>query len=106
MIDLNGQKYKKFIHIIERLKQENITLVVFTTPLHPNYIDQISDSEKIAFQNILSNISTEHGIVIYDFSNAYDGQNIWNNLSHVALNDDSIVYSNDITDMIISEINS
>lgn len=106
IIDLNGQKYEKFVHIVERLKQENITLVVFTTPLHPKYVEQISNFEKLAFQEILSNISNDYNVVIYNFTNTYNQYNIWNNLSHVALNDDSDVYSNDVANMIISEINS
>ena len=103
-IDLQGNNIKKFIEIIEKLEKKGITLVVYLTPLHPKYIEQISNDEKKKFKLIISKINEHYEIKIYDFINNYAEQNIWLNLSHISINEKSIFYSDDIANMIISEL--
>ncbi len=106
MIDLEGIKHVKFVEIVERLEKENISLVVFVTPLHTKYLETISENEKKNFNSIISNLKNNYNIKIYNFMNNYESQNIWLNLSHIAVNEKSIIYSDDIANMIISELNS
>ena len=90
--------------IIMELQKNNIRVIIFKTPLHQYYLDSIKESEKIAFDSIIDNISKEFNIKVYDFSKKYIGESIWHDPSHIAYNDKSIVYSEDIAKMIISEI--
>ena len=73
-------------------------------PYHNSDIEKIPDIEKRNFYKILSDIEDEFGVQVYDFSNEYEGLSIWRDTSHVALNQKSIVFSDDFAQMIIQEI--
>lgn len=92
--------------IINELQEGNIKIVFFQTPLHRIYLNEITDTEKIAFNSILDTISREFDVKIYDFSDKYADLPIWSNLTHIAYNEKSVIFSEDIAKMIISEIES
>ena len=41
---------------------------------------------------------------IYDYNNKYDELSIWRDGSHIAFNEKAIVFSDDVAQMIIQEI--
>jgi len=78
--------------------------VIFKTPLHPFYHDIVPESEKNAFDSLLDNVTKEFNIKIYDFSEKYSEMQVWADTTHVAYNENSLIYSDDISKMIILEI--
>ena len=101
--DSNNEEIEKFYEIIKALQNEEITVVVFTTPLSRVYLEELSKSTKISFDNILKNISEKYDVKIYEFEDKYTDLEIWNNVDHVAYNNKSIIFSNQITEMILKE---
>ena len=89
---------------IEILQKNKVKVVIFTVPLHQSYLDIIPENDKILFSETLKNLSQKYGVKIYDFTNSYSNQNIWKDSYHVALNQNSLVYSEDIVQMIIEEV--
>tara|TARA_B110000467_G_scaffold20303_1_gene17860 strand:+ start:89 stop:1030 length:942 start_codon:yes stop_codon:yes gene_type:complete len=89
---------------IEILQKNKVKVVIFTVPLHQSYLDIVPENDKILFSETLENLSQKYGVKIYDFANSYSNQNIWNDSYHVALNQNSLVYSEDISQMIIEEV--
>ena len=89
---------------IEILQKNKVKVVIFTVPLHQSYLDIIPENDKIIFNETLENLSQKYGVKIYDFTNSYSNQNIWKDSYHVALNQNSLVYSEDIAQMIIGEV--
>jgi hypothetical protein len=102
----DNEEIEKFYSIIKTLQDEEITVVIFTTPLSRVYLDELSKSTKISFENILNDISEKNNIKIYEFEEKYSDLEIWNNVDHVAYNNKSIIFSNEIVKMILQEIDS
>ena len=91
---------------ILEIKNNGIPIVIFTTPLSQSYLDNISDSDKQNLKYILDEISAEFNIPIYNFTTNYASLDIWADPSHVAFNKNSIIYSDDVANMILNEIDS
>jgi hypothetical protein len=64
----------------------------------------MQDKDKKEFQLMLNEIMKENNLKIYEFSNKYAELQIWYNLSHVSYNKKSIIYSEGVSEMIISEL--
>ena len=90
--------------IIKKLQQQNISVIIFLPPLHPTYLFNIQLDENEKFEKIISDIENEFNIPIYDLRDRYVELPIWMDVTHVAYNTDSMIYSEDIADMILSEI--
>ena len=88
----------------QKLQDEEITVIVFITPLHRLYLDQISEPSQESFAHILNNVSEQYGIRIYDFEERYADLDIWNSVDHTAYNDRAMIFSDEIAEMILQEI--
>jgi hypothetical protein len=103
-INLENENVKKFYSIIKKLHENKIKTVIFTTPVHDIYLNEISDTSINTFNDIKKEISEKNNIKIYDFENRYSELEIWNNLDHIAYNKKSIIFSDEIANIIIKEI--
>jgi len=90
--------------IIEKLQKNEIKIIIFSVPLHQYFLDQISPETKANFSNLLEKTRNTYDVKIYDFSDKYANEDIWANISHVSYNKKSNIYSYDITDIIITEL--
>jgi len=103
------EKNEKFImlkKIIEGLQKNNIEIIIFTTPQSKYYLDSIPDYEKKSFDSILKSISSDFGINIFSLRDSYTDLTIWNDLTHVAVNKNTIIYSDDVAKILLKEIQS
>ena len=100
----DNAQFEKFKEIIQKLQDEEITVIVFITPLHRLYLDQISEPSQESFAHILNNVSEQYGIRIYDFEERYADLDIWNSVDHTAYNDRAMIFSDEIAEMILQEI--
>ena len=101
---INNPQIESFKKIIEEFQEHDIKVVVFTTPIHDFYLEHIPNETNESFEQIINNISNEYEINVYDFTKKYSGLHVWNNLDHIAYNDNSNEFSNDIVEMITEEI--
>ena len=92
------------IKMINDLKKNGIKVVLFTTPLHKVYLEELTESQKITFDEILEKIHRETNVKIYNLTEKYSDLPIWTNTSHVAFNTDSLIYSQDMVQIILNEI--
>jgi hypothetical protein len=104
-INLENENIKKFYNIIEKLHENKIKVVIFTTPIHEIYLNEISDAAINTFNDMKKEISEKNNIKIYDFEKRYSELEIWNNLDHIAYNKKSKIFTHEITEMILEEIN-
>jgi len=93
-----------FKEMIKELQNNDIQVVIFIDPLHRIYLENIPENTKNNFDRILNEVSNEFDVKIYDFSDKYADLPIWHNLDHVAYNEKSIVFSDDIAKMIMNEV--
>ena len=93
-----------FNQIIKTLEEENIPTVIFTPPHHKSYLETIPISQKISLKSLISENTEKFDLNFYNFTYKYQNLPIWRNQAHVAYNVESIIYSDDIGSMIISEL--
>ena len=113
----NGSTLVNYIHspenqnlialkkILVSLQKNNIKVILFTTPHNRAYLDAIHDSEKQAYSLILENISKEYNVKIYSLEDNYADLNIWSSTDHVSYTKEAVIYSDDISKIIIDELN-
>ena len=101
---LDSEQLTAFQDTIEILQKNKIKVIIFTVPLHQSYLDVIPKNDKILFNETLENLSQKYDVKIYNFTNSYSNQNMWKDSYHVALNQNSLAYSDDVAQMIIGEI--
>lgn len=93
--------------ILDAFTENNVKVVLFTTPLHQTYLNDLSDSTENNFELILEDIRENYkDIKIYDYTSKYSHLDIWANPDHIAYNKISMIYSDDITQMILNETDS
>ena len=89
--------------IIDKLKKNNIELVIFLTPLHQVYLDSIFIDEKEKFQMIVDTLQ-KNNVTVYDLTEKYQRLQIWSDYSHISLNENVTSYSEDIGKIILKEL--
>lgn len=100
----NNEQVEYFKKIVNSLNKAGIKVVIFITPYSSVELESINGEEKRKFFTILSEIEEEHNVKIYNFSEKYADLEIWRDPTHVAFNSKAIIYSNEISKMILQEI--
>lgn len=90
--------------IIKRLQKNNIKVVIFTPPYHEIFFDTLDDSDEALFINIIQDITKQNHVTTYFLHKKYENMNIWRDPYHVAVNSTVTVYTNDISEIILQEI--
>jgi Xaa-Pro aminopeptidase len=90
--------------MLTKLKENNIEVVVFTTPHTKYYIDSLEESNKQDFDLILKNISDEIIVPVYNFHYKYQDENIWYDNQHTVLGGAEIIYNQDFGKIIQQKI--
>jgi len=101
----NNEQLFYFKKIISEFQENNIKVVIFTTPVSRSFINVLPDDAKYVFKTILSDTSNQLEVKIYNFTDSYVDLPIWQNPTHVAYNSKAMIFSDDIAEMIIKEIN-
>lgn len=104
--DKDNEKIVDLKKIISKLKQNNIKVILYTVPLPKTYLDSIPDKQKNDLRGLLNQITEEFDIKTYDLMDKYETLQIWSDISHVAVNPKAIIYSDDIAQIILKEIES
>ena len=91
-------------NIIKELKQNNIKIIILITPLSSEYVDSLPESSKHNFEQILNELESEFDLQVYDFTHKYDGLSIWRDSAHVAENPKSIIFTEDVLNIIINNL--
>ena len=99
----NGDLYA-FRDILKELTINNIKVVIFITPLHDYYLNRVSSENKEKFDQTIKSIAIEYNLKYYNFSTSYSDLPIWSNISHVSFNKNSTIYSKDVSEIIMREI--
>jgi len=90
--------------ILNKLDKNNIKVILFTTPQHKYFYDQISQSEKSSFKKILIDITENSHLKIYSLTEKYSDLEIWRNPTHIVVSDSASIFSDDIANIILEEL--
>lgn len=91
---------------IEKMSENNIPVVLIGTPVHKYYSDFLTQHQKEQFLEILNYFERKHNVPIYDFTTRYENSHIWQDLTHITLQHDGAIYSEDISKIILQELNT
>lgn len=87
--------------MIRDFQQKDIQVIIFTVPHSNYYLDTIPESDKENFDAMLNELASEYNLKIYDLQKKYHGLEIWRDVTHIAYNKASSIYSEDVANMIL-----
>lgn len=102
--DVNNLQTDDLKHIISKLKDNNIDVILFSTPFSRIYLETIDEDDIQIFEGKIQKISDKFNVKVYHFYDKYADMNIWSDTSHISINQTSSIYSQDISDIILNEI--
>lgn len=100
----DNEQVLAFKRIIDKFQKNNVKVVIFITPLPAPYLENLTDSTKSIFDKIVEDVSNEYLLDVYDFKDKYADMKVWHNLDHIAYNEKSMGFSQDLAKIIIFEI--
>tara|TARA_B110001454_G_scaffold94084_1_gene89538 strand:+ start:123 stop:1085 length:963 start_codon:yes stop_codon:yes gene_type:complete len=102
-IDKN-QDFLSLKKIITHLQENNIKIILFTTPQHKYFYDLVATSEKQAFEKIIVELEKSNNLEIYRFTEKYSDLEIWRNPTHIVVSNSVSIFSDDIAKLILKEL--
>jgi hypothetical protein len=102
-IDKN-QDFLSLKKIITHLQENNIKIILFTTPQHKYVYDLVATSEKQAFEKIIVELEKSNNLEIYRFTEKYSDLEIWRNPTHIVVSKSASIFSDDIAKLILKEL--
>ncbi len=91
--------------IVAKLQQNNIEILIFITPQSKYYLDAMPSSEKKALDTLLQNLAKDSKVKIYSLQDKYKDLPIWSDPQHVAIFNNTQIYSKDVSKIILEGIN-
>lgn len=101
----NNERVEKFKIMIKKFQENDIKVVILLAPLHETFLSNVPKTEHDKFYSIVNEIKNEFNLQVYDFQDKYADLPIWMDVTHVAYHKNSMIYSEDIAEKIILEIN-
>jgi len=97
---------KNLKQMIKDFQDNDIKISLFIVP-HHNYLTSIESKEfKKSFESIKNDLEKTTGKNIYPRIESYSEMPIWHDLYHIAVNDKTLIYSDDISKIILKELNN
>ena len=90
--------------ILRELQKNGIKVIIFTNPYHRVLIDSFDDSEISNFETMLKNNANEFNINTYLLQDKYADLNIWREPLHIAIQPEGKIFSDDVLQIILKEI--
>lgn len=100
---LENKNFIAFTQILDTLKKNNVKVIVFTTPKHSVYFENLSENNQKNFDELITLLSNSY-FTIHRFDDKYVNQTIWYDYRHVAVNEQSLSFTKDVTNLIINSI--
>ncbi len=90
--------------ILRELQKNDIKIIIITNPYHRVLIDSFDDSEISNFETMLKNNANEFNFDTYLFQDKYADLNIWREYLHIAIQPEGKIFSDDVLQIILKEI--
>jgi len=90
--------------IYSKLHEKNIKFVIYLTPYVQSFLDTLGETEVDNFHSLIEEFSRENNVNFYSLHDKYVELEIFNDWSHVAINPASIIFSNDVAEIILKNL--
>lgn len=101
--DLN-RELTNLRELISKFQENNIEVLIFFTPYTNIYLNYIGESEVANLLQFLEKLSIEENVKFDSLHDDYLELEVWHDYSHVARNPDSLIYSNDVAEFILQNL--
>ncbi len=91
-------------NIIELTQENEINFILVILPQHEYFLDLVPERDEVLFSSTLAKLEKDFDIKVYDLSRNYENLNIWQDHNHIAFNNKSIIFSEDIYKIIVNEL--
>ena len=95
---------KNLKQIIIDFQDKDIKIALFIVPHHDYVISAESLKFKKSFEIIKNELENTTQVNIYPRIESYSEMSIWHDLHHIAVNNKSLIYSDDIAEIILKEL--
>ena len=97
----NSEEIISLKKITSEFKKNNIKLILFSAP---KLIQDVNNDDLEFFEQTLVNYSEKYNIPVYFLHDRYVNMEIWRDSQHVAINNDTKIYTNDILEILLTEM--
>jgi len=99
----NNKKFQILKEMINKIKKNDIKIILFMVPIHDYALSIQSEEFKKSFELIREGLMNSSKIEINPRFSNYTNMPIWHDLLHIAVNNESLIYSEDIGNLILKE---
>ena len=100
----NIKKFQMLKEMINKIKKNDIKIILFMVPTHDYALSIQSEEFKKSFELIREGLMNSSKIEIKPRFLNYTNMPIWHDLLHIAVNNESLIYSEDIGNLILKEL--
>ena len=100
----NNKKFQILKEMINKIKKNDIKIILFMVPIHDYALSIQSEEFKKSFELIREGLINSSKIEINPRFSNYTNMPIWHDLVHIAVNNESLIYSEDIGNLILKEL--
>ena len=105
-IDKN-RTYFALKELIHDLHDNNIQVIIFTTPHLKTWMSNLPEEQKEIFNSMLDDLEKEFNFKVFKLHDKYDSVDIWNDHDHLVSNNNKTnFYSEEIAKILLSEIDT
>ena len=97
----NNKELEALIKIIKKLKENEIEVIVFSSPYHYSVLEKISKEDQKFIQEKIFYILKDNGVKIEFLHDRYKQISIWKDPFHIVIHPTITIYSEDIAKIIM-----
>jgi len=90
--------------IIKKLQDQNVKVIIISVPHNKIFLDATPNEYHEFFDLFIDRIESETNAPSYRLHDAYEQNDIWYDYLHVAIHPDISIFNDDISEIILKEI--
>jgi hypothetical protein len=102
----NNENFQILKKMISEIKKNNIKIIFFLVPIHDYALSTQTNEFKKSFQLIKEELINSSKVEVNPRFLNYSNMPIWHDLVHTAVNEQSLIFSEDIADIILMELDN
>jgi hypothetical protein len=101
----NNKNFQILKEMINKIHEKNIKIILFMVPMHDYALTSQSKEFKKSFELIEEELVNSLKVDVNPRTVNYSNMPIWHDLFHIAVNNQSLIFSEDISKIILKELN-
>ena len=103
-IDMNNEQFLVVNKMIETFESNGIKVLIFTSPYNELFFESVSEKDLVNFEYMIETISKKYNIKTLYLHEKFAKKEIWIDPYHVAVNENSRIYADEIKNWLLIEL--